>query len=197
MLRNQLTLGILAGGQGLRVGGEDKGLLALNGRPLIEWTMAALQKQFGGLSLLISANRNVDGYARYAPVVTDAPNCAGPLAGISALLERCTTEWLLTIPCDCPVLPPNFGEQLAQFVLNAEPSQTLAVVNDGARNQNVFLLLRKSLAHNINANLEGGGAAVHPWLKAQAPSKIVFADWPSHYWNANTVDALQTLIDGN
>ncbi|MDP2253153.1 MAG: NTP transferase domain-containing protein, partial [Thiobacillus sp.] len=54
---------ILAGGQGRRMGGADKGLIDYRGRPLVEWALAALAPQVG--EILISANRNLDLYAAY------------------------------------------------------------------------------------------------------------------------------------
>ena len=76
------TLGIvLAGGAGSRVGGADKGLLPLGGRPLVEHVLERLRPQCD--RLLIVANRNLDDYARYAPVLhDDNEGHAGPLAGL-------------------------------------------------------------------------------------------------------------------
>lgn len=93
---------ILAGGQGRRMGGADKGLLDYRGRPLVEWVLDALAPQVA--EILISANRNLDRYARYGRrVLPDAlPDFPGPLAGVLAALDAVDTEWLLAVPCDTP-----------------------------------------------------------------------------------------------
>lgn len=68
--RDQITGLILAGGQGSRMGGVDKGLEPLLGRPLIEHAIERLRPQVG--SLAISANRNFADYAGYGfPVFRD------------------------------------------------------------------------------------------------------------------------------
>lgn len=189
-----LTVGVLSGGKGQRVGGKDKGLIEINRKPLIEWVLQSISTQLSNATVLISANRNLTQYSQYAPTLSDRPDHQGPLAGVAALLERCQTEWLLTLPCDCPKLPPNFGEKLAHFLLNAEDAKA-AVVNDGQRNQNAVLLIRKSELAGLREHLNGGGGAIHKWLATLAASTIIFDDWPAQNWNANTVDALQTLID--
>ena len=75
---------ILAGGRGTRMGGADKGLLELAGRPLVAHLLEALRPQVA--TVLISANRNTEVYARFgATVVPDPwPDFRGPLAGIAA-----------------------------------------------------------------------------------------------------------------
>jgi molybdopterin-guanine dinucleotide biosynthesis protein A len=186
---------LLAGGEGQRVGGADKGLLPFNGEPLIHWTLASAQQQLGQTPTLISANRNQQRYQTFAPSFADDSNHAGPLAGVAALLAQCQTEWLLTLPCDCPKLPPDFGAKLAQFLLNAKAEHVAAVINDGQRNQNAVLLIRKNQQAALLKYLEHGGKAIHKWLASMATSAIVFDNWPAERWNANTVDALQALID--
>ena len=83
-----VTAVILAGGLGRRMGGADKGLVDYQGRPLIEWALAALRPQVD--QLVISANRNLDTYAVYGHrVVPDTlPDYPGPLAGVLAALQR-------------------------------------------------------------------------------------------------------------
>jgi molybdenum cofactor guanylyltransferase len=113
------TLGvILAGGEGRRVGGEDKGLLPLHGKPVVEHVVSILRPQCD--ELLIVANRNQGEYARHARVIGDETlGHAGPLAGIAAALASLESaprsekfEWLLTAPVDCPDLPPDVSGRL-------------------------------------------------------------------------------------
>jgi molybdenum cofactor guanylyltransferase len=138
-----ITAAILAGGEGRRVGGEDKGLLPLSGRPLIAHVIAALRGQAG--SILICANRNADRYAQFAPVIADGGSeFRGPLAGIAAALRACKSEWLLTVPVDCPRPPRDLAVRLLDAAL-AE-NRDVAAAFDGTRVQPLFALYRRSLA---------------------------------------------------
>ena len=61
--RNDITAIILAGGKARRMSGEDKGLITLHGRPMIDYIIHALQPQVG--SILVNANRNTEQYAAF------------------------------------------------------------------------------------------------------------------------------------
>ena len=97
-----LTVAILAGGAASRLGGRDKGLETIRGRPLIEWVLdycaehvvraVASKDSPRDVELLIIANRHLDDYARYAPVCSDlAPGFRGPLAGVASALGAAAT----------------------------------------------------------------------------------------------------------
>ncbi|MBS0569502.1 MAG: molybdenum cofactor guanylyltransferase [Proteobacteria bacterium] len=138
-----VTAAILAGGEGRRVGGADKGLLEVGGRPLIAHVIAALRPQVG--DIVICANRNVDRYAQFAPVVTDgATGFRGPLAGIAAALRGCKSPWLLSVAVDCPQPPRDLAVRLHEAAMNA--GRDLAAVFDGDRVQPLFALYRRALA---------------------------------------------------
>ncbi|WP_339543871.1 molybdenum cofactor guanylyltransferase MobA [Pseudomonas sp. RA_35y_Pfl2_P32] len=93
---------LLAGGRGQRMGGQDKGLLEWQGRPLI----AHLHQLTRGLTddLIISCNRNRQQYAAYADqlVQDEIADFPGPLAGIRAGLAAARHPHLLVLPCDVP-----------------------------------------------------------------------------------------------
>ena len=123
LTRNSITGLILAGGRARRMGGEDKGLIPLAGRPLIAWVIAALAPQVG--RILISANRNQAAYAAFGhPVIgdeaggTELTGFQGPLAGIAAAMTRMETPWLLTLPCDAPLAPADLASRLAAALVH-------------------------------------------------------------------------------
>ena len=95
-----LTGMILAGGKARRMGGQDKGLIPYQGRPLIAHVLERLEPQVQ--AILINANRSHDQYAQFGhPVIADAEGgFLGPLAGILAGLRAAQTELLLCVPCD-------------------------------------------------------------------------------------------------
>ncbi len=105
------------------MGGEDKGLIPLAGRPLIAWVIDALAPQVG--RILISANRNQAAYAAFGhPVIgdeaggTELTGFQGPLAGIAAAMTRMETPWLLTLPCDAPLAPADLASRLAAALVH-------------------------------------------------------------------------------
>ena len=148
-----VTLAILAGGQGTRAGGRDKGLVEWHSRPLIEHVLANVPD---GLRVIVSANRNIERYARYGhPVVADAADgFRGPLAGISRVLDAMSTPWLVTAPVDVPHWPAGLLDAL---LAGDEP---VVVAHDGSRRQVLFARYWGLLADNARAALASGDLAV-------------------------------------
>src|SRR5258706_11367559 len=103
---------VLAGGQGRRMGGVDKGLQLLHGKPMIASVLARLAPQV--TEIIINANQNLDTYARFGHrVIPDAiGGYAGPLAGLHAGLGEARHELVLTAPCDSPFLPLDLFARL-------------------------------------------------------------------------------------
>lgn len=192
-LANSTSIGILAGGEGRRVNGEDKGLLNIAGQPLLSYGLSALQLQLANAPILVSANRNLQQYQLFGTVITDTEGQQGPLAGIAGLLQACKTDYLLTLPCDCPRIPDQLFEKLARSLLN-DPKLEAAVVHDGQRQQNAVLLLKQSVTGVALSQLANGHSAIHSFLERLNMATVIFDDWPAHYWNANTTDALDKLI---
>lgn len=109
---------ILAGGQGRRLGGVDKGLLPLAGRPLLAHVLARLRPQTR--RILLSANGDPARFQAFGlPVIADAAPDLGPLGGIAAAAIDCQRRWpdvthLATVPVDAPLLPTDLIERLAE-----------------------------------------------------------------------------------
>jgi molybdopterin-guanine dinucleotide biosynthesis protein A len=94
-----ITLGLLAGGRGMRLGGVDKAWLLRNGTPRVLHWARRFATEHG--ALLISANRDLARYAAHGlHAVPDRAADAGPLGGLDALAAACTTPWLWTLPVD-------------------------------------------------------------------------------------------------
>lgn len=184
--RETITGLILAGGQARRLGGTDKGLFSLAGRPLIEWSIAALAPQVG--ALMISANRNLDRYAEYGyPIVTDRlPGFQGPLAGFLAGMQSAVTPWILTLPCDGPQPPPDLGQRLAQALIARDGD--LAVATDGRRLQSVYALMPVSLASDLEHCLLAGEREVARWQARHRVALADFSDDPGGFSNINSPD---------
>jgi len=189
--RDAITGLVLAGGLARRMGGMDKGLVELAGRPMIEHVLHALRPQVG--PLLINANRNIDRYAAYGhPVVSDSlQGFMGPLAGVLTALQRLATEFLVTVPCDAPLVAPDLVGRLydACVANNAD----VAVATDGRRQQPVFLLLRAGTAPSLEAYLSGGGRKIDTWFAGLRLAEADLGDALDTFVNVNDPDERQRL----
>ena len=159
--REQVTGGILSGGRGRRMGGLDKGLVLRDGRELVAHMIERLRPQVAGI--VISANRNLDRYRAFGTPVyaDDNDDFAGPLAGIAGLLQVCTTEFLVTTPCDTPEFPENLVQTL--LARQQESGADAVVVHDGEQRQFLFALYRRELAAAARDAVVSGERAVWRW----------------------------------
>lgn len=167
-----VTAVILAGGQGRRMGGADKGLVDYQGRPLVEWVLAVLAPQVG--EIVISANRNLERYAAYGRrVLPDTlPDYPGPLAGVLAALQAVTTDWLLVVPCDTPHLPADLAFRLLGAAqLEGVP---LAVAEDDARIHHSCFLVHTDQREHLAGYLARGERAVRHWQAELSSTTVRF-----------------------
>ncbi len=159
---------ILAGGEGKRVGGRDKGLLCYQRKTLVEHIINKVNTQVD--EIIISANRNIKAYEEYRyPVVSDRlPNDSkqtyrGPMAGIAAALPHCNNNWVLIVPCDMPLLPSDIIEQLA----NNSGNKHIYIAEINQRLQLVFLMQKKLLT-SITQSLNNNQLRLMQWAKSQS-----------------------------
>jgi molybdopterin-guanine dinucleotide biosynthesis protein A len=179
-----VTAAILAGGAGSRLGGRDKGLAMLAGRPLIAHVVDSLKQQSG--DMLICINRNAEQYAAFAAICSDrTPGFHGPLAGIDAALAACRTPWLLTVPVDCPLPPMDLAQRLYDAALAADAR--IAVAHDGVRRQPLFAIYRRELRDDSSAAL-GNDLPVWRWQDVSGAVEVDFSDARQAFLNLNVED---------
>jgi len=196
---------VLAGGRGSRMGGVDKGLQSFNGMALALHTLMRLQMGGGVAQIIINANRNLAAYESFgAPVCPDGlADYAGPLAGFLSGLEHCETPYLVTVPCDTPLLPLDLVPRLAA-ALEAEGADIAMVAapelgKDGQvrlRPQPVFCLLRVELLESLVRFTHEGGRKIDAWTALHKTALVPFdlpTDNPRAFFNANTLADLQQL----
>lgn len=190
-LSSPITAVILAGGEGRRMGGIDKGLVPFKGKPLVEHVLARIAPQCD--TVLISANRSQEYYGEYGyPVLADTlPDFPGPLAGILTALETIDSGLLLAVPCDTPLLPADLVERLAD-ALDAQQAD-IAIPFDGARVHAAILLMRRSVAADLRDYLLSGERKVQLWLKRQRTVQADFSDEAAAFANLNTLAELNQL----
>ncbi|MFO7646626.1 MULTISPECIES: molybdenum cofactor guanylyltransferase MobA [Halomonas] len=187
--QHELTGMILAGGQGRRMGGRDKGLVPFAGRPLVAHVRQRLEGRVR--EVLINANRHLDDYRPLADrVIVDAETgYQGPLMGIYSGLRAATTPWLLVVPCDTPALPADLVERLVAGLGDGD----IAVADDGERLHPVVALIRTSLADDLAAALAAGERKIDRWYARHAWRRVDVSDCPEAFANLNTDDEKRRL----
>ena len=181
-----ITAVILAGGQGRRMGGRDKGLIDFNGKPLVEILLDKLRRQ--PVSILINANRNRERYAGYGyPVVSDQlEDYQGPLAGFASAMAAVETDYILTLPCDSPLLIDDYVERF--IAAQADAGSAINVAFDGDRLQPVHALLHVGLLPSLQAFLESGERKIDRWYDQHDYNQVDFSDCPKMFRNINSPD---------
>jgi molybdopterin-guanine dinucleotide biosynthesis protein A len=182
---------ILAGGQGRRMGGVDKGLKLLRGRPMAQWVIERLEPQVD--ELLINANQNLETYEHfgYRVIPDEVGGFAGPLAGLQRGLTEARHPLVATAPCDSPFLPLDLVARL-HAALVRERAQ-IAVAKTGAQPHPVFCLCRRDVCEDLTAFLASGGRKIDAWYARLKMVEVPFDDQAEAFSNINTPDELQSF----
>ncbi|MEZ9525467.1 molybdenum cofactor guanylyltransferase MobA [Enterovibrio norvegicus] len=181
-----ITWVILAGGQARRMGGQDKGLVTLNGKPFIEFVHERLTEQ--GATIAINANRNQERYEQYGPVFGDVlEGFPGPLGGMHAAMSNIDSEWLGFVPCDCPNLPHALLEKMYHAI---SADAEIVVAHDGESVQPVVTMMKRSIFERLNTFLANGDRKI---VLLYDLCNTVFVDFSAEhdaFINLNTPDEL-------
>ena len=190
-----ITAVILAGGKARRMGGEDKGLIDLDGRPLIEHVLERIRPQVA--QVVINAHRNLEQYAAVGhPVISDTlSDFQGPLAGFLAVMQQIDSDFIVTLPCDGPCLPDNLVERLHQAQQAADAD--IAVAHDGNRMQPVYALIATRLRPSLEAFLKSGERKIDWWYARHHTVNVDFSDAPDTFLNINTPEDRERFINDN
>ena len=176
----QFSCIILAGGEGKRAGGSDKGLLPYKDRALIEHVIDTVKFQVD--DIIISANRNIDLYKQYTnKVINDfSDNYHGPLAGITACLPHCKHEIVLVVACDMPNLPDKLVDRLTENLQNN--SICIATVKN---HHQLAMIIRKNLFDSIQQHLDKNQLKLIQWVESVQYATVSFDDMPDAFTNLN------------
>ena len=188
-----VTALVLAGGRGQRMGGTDKGLIELSGKPMIEHILERLEPQCD--HIIINANRNVDRYAVYGhPALRDSlGDYQGPLAGFSTGLKHAKTPFIMTLPCDAPDLPADLVERMLT-VMNGQQAD-ITVAHDGERMQPVYALIKTALHENLDQFLASGDRKIDRWYAMNNTVTVDFSDMRDIFRNVNTPEQINAMSD--
>ena len=183
--REEVTAVVLAGGRARRMGGEDKGLVKVAGKPMVAHTVEVLRMQ--AVEVIVNANRNADAYRAVTGcrVIADTVGgFAGPLAGMASALEASARRLLLTAPCDSPLVAGELGPRLHAAL--ARDGAEIAVAHDGERMQPVFALLARDLLPDLLAFLGAGERKIDRWYATRHTVTADFSDALDTFLNVNT-----------
>lgn len=191
--KKDITAVILAGGQGRRMGGQDKGLIEFDGRPIVELLIDQLNQQ--GIKIAINANRNLSTYQQYGyPVISDEMvDFQGPLAGFATAMKAVDTDYILTLPCDGPLLASDFVDSFIEA--QSESHADISVADDGERLQPVYALIKTDLLASLNTFLESGDRKIDRWYAQHEYARVDFSGQKYMFANINKPEDHSTLLE--
>lgn len=176
------------------MGGVDKGLKPLRGKPMAVWVIERLAPQVD--EILINANQNIEAYARlgYRVIPDEIAGFAGPLAGLHRGLTEAAHGLVATAPCDSPFLPRDLIARLRGALerVNAQ----LAVARTGNQPHPVFCLCRREVLPGLTDFLSGGGRKIDAWYAQLKAVEVAFDDQPGAFSNVNTEAELEVFERG-
>lgn len=185
---------LLAGGRGQRMGGQDKGLLEWQGRPLIAH-LHALTRPLTD-NLIISCNRNAEHYAPYADrLVADAEeDFPGPLAGILAGLAAARHPHLLVLPCDAPRADLALIEDMRTLARH-EPDKAV-LIRRGEQWEPLFCLLPKTFLAPLQQAWQAGERSPRRALLSLSVRALPCPEHDPRLANLNTPELLAETPPG-
>lgn len=182
---------ILAGGRATRMNGLDKGLVLLQHKPLISYVITRLKPQVN--EIFINANREIATYEAFGYTVLqdETDDFLGPLAGFSLGLQHAKHDFVLTVPCDSPLLPLDLAERLYNGM--AASLADIAVASSDENAHPVFCLMKKNVLPSLTEYLASGERKVSAWQKSQKYIEVDFSDCAEAFTNLNTLEDLRAL----
>ena len=183
--RTAITLGVLAGGRGQRLGGRDKAWVLHHNKTLLQHTLSAFPG--GYAERLVSAREDDARFDRMGlrAVFDQRPGFAGPLAALEALCAACTTPWLLTVPVDVQRIPDDLPDALRGAV-----ARDGVVVKDATGLQPLIGLWRTAALHAaVGELLDAGESAAFRLVSRLDLARLDIS--PRLLANLNTPEDLQ------
>ncbi len=173
------------------MGCVDKGLVILQNQPLIQHVIKRLTPQVN--EIFINANREILQYQAFAyPVLQDThTDFIGPLAGFSLGLQHAKHDYVLTAPCDSPLLPLDLAQRLLTHLI--DNNANVAVASSDGHAHPVFSLCKKTVLPSLKQYLALGERRVSAWQKSLAYIEVDFSDNPDAFINLNTLEDLAAL----
>jgi molybdopterin-guanine dinucleotide biosynthesis protein A len=178
---------ILAGGKSSRLG-QNKSLVLLDKKPLIEHIFNRMKKQVKRLS--INSNESLSIFSKSIQFGDLLPGQLGPLSGIFSGLSQAKTDWVQFCPNDTPFFPTNLVAKLSAHIDEENPKIILPTL-DG-KFEPVFLLCPKNLTGNLKDFLSSGERKLEVWVRSNNFKTVDFKE-KNAFFNINSISDLQKI----
>ncbi|MDA8481020.1 molybdenum cofactor guanylyltransferase MobA [Citrobacter sp. Awk 4] len=185
-LDSAITGVVLAGGKARRMGGADKGLLELDGKPLWKHVADNLLSQLE--TVVVNANRHRNIYQKSGlRVIPDSlADFPGPLAGMLSVFLQEKGDWFLFCPCDTPYIPRDLVARL-----KAQRNDAAVVwAHDGERDHPTIALVNRSVQPLLQDYLQSGERRVMVFMRLAGGHAVDFSDQKDAFINVNTPEEL-------
>lgn len=181
MVKQGVTGVILAGGQGRRMGGQDKGWVEYQGKPMIQHILDRLKDQVD--EIIIIANRNQEAYAELGvPVYSDyLDGFQGPLVGIATGLKSAGYEHVVFVPCDGPFISSKLVHTFTQQYMRFK--KPVVVASDGERLQPMVVMIQKNMVEPLERALAEGERKPDRWYASVGMDEVTLNPHSLHNFN--------------
>lgn len=192
---------ILAGGRSSRMGGRNKALADLAGRPLLQHVIDRVAPQVRELALSVERESAVLAGFGLPQLPDSRAGYQGPLGGLLSGLRYFAPRraWLLLVPCDAPFLPRDLAARLRTCADEAQAPAAVAV--QAGEWQPTFSIWRHDLLPALERAMErDGDAGFKPFLRARGAAECAWptersparpANEPPPFFNVNDPLALE------
>ena len=162
---------IVAGGVSSRMAGVDKAMVTLGDMPLIGHVIQRLSPQVDEIII----NANTDYNLGYPVVADDLPfEHIGPLAGILAGLNYARYNYILTVPCDTPLIPAHLVQSLYQALI--QQNVRLAFAQTASGTHPIICLYERAVRVHLQAFIRRGGRKIYAWHQLLPHVAVDFDD---------------------
>ena len=180
--KEDITIVILAGGKSERMGGQDKGLMQINKKYIIKH-LYNICKEYSN-EIYVNANRNLATYSEMGLIAWKdiLENYQGPLAGMYTSLMNAKTKYVMTLPCDGPLVNHVYFKRMIDINSNFD----IRAAHDGNRIQPVYSLIQKDLLNNLKLFIDTGQRKIDRWYNQCNLELVDFSDEKNIFININS-----------
>ncbi len=187
---------LLAGGFARRIGGGDKCLREVAGRPLLSRVIERILPQVD--HVVLNANGDPERFSEFGlPVIADVvEGNAGPLAGILTGLDwaaRHVTEceWVVSVPTDAPFLPMDYVARMMAAIEDEDAELACASTN-GRTHPVAGLWALRLMLELRSALIDEDIRKIDQWTVRYRLADVEFSSEPiDPFFNANRPEDLK------
>ncbi len=177
-MNHQITVALIAGGRGRRMGEQDKGLIRIHGKPLVQRIVQQLRAHLHPFEILAVANRNQPRYAAYVHrVVNDeTPGYLGPMMGIYTALKNSQSNRIFVWPCDAPIVCESLIKSICRSVSDNREALIHVPVDSKGKLQPLFGVYHQGLLPALEQAIDAGHLALGRWVREQRHALVPIED---------------------